>query len=155
MHVSNHGREGSSDIPQRSMKNDKAFDYSDPLRTNMRWYVVANFYRWTFLYSLTTTFLILLIELHVIVAHGKKIATTSPSLVSTGSIRRQKRLYGLPWRVRGAVSVYWGPTRTGDCARNSLSATRLFVPVVIVVVGGAGGGGGAIGGGGTVDGGWC
>lgn len=84
-----------------------------------------------------------------------KIATTSPSLVSTGSIRSQKRLYGLPWRVRGAVSVYWGPTRTGDCARNSLSATRLFVPVVIVVVGGAGGGGGAIGGGGTVDGGWC
>lgn len=49
--------------------------------------------------------------------------------------------------------MYWGPTRTGDCARNSLSATRLFVPVVIVVVGGAGGGGGAIGGGGTVDGG--
>lgn len=61
MHVSNHGREGSSDIPQRSMKNDKKrFDYSDPLRTNMRWwYVVANFYRWkTFLFTgLTTTYI--------------------------------------------------------------------------------------------------
>lgn len=77
-------------------------------------------------------------------------------LSAPGQLEGKKRLYGLPWRVRGAVSVYWGPTRTGDCARNSLSATRLFVPVVIVVVGDAGGGGGAIGGGGgTVDGGWC
>lgn len=38
--------------------------------------------------------------------------------------------------------MYWEPTRSGDCASNSLSATRLFVPVVIVSGGGGGGGGG-------------